>query len=175
MARRVAGFGFPATCASGARPRARPYSTAGGLNFLIAGSLAQGCLSTDPALPIEDAPSSPGPSCLRRSRIVGQGRESTYRAVARYRIALVAGQPRDREVCRIWRPAFRLSVLLTSACALLRSSPVRQDTIIGASTSCLRQGPYIQPGRNIATTLVVQAGNRNFTVAGALTLDLSTV
>lgn len=165
-------------------PRAY-VNTPVGLNFLIAGyAYSQGGLSTDPALPIEDAHLKihGGVFAYARSLDVW-GRAGKFDVIVPYArltgSALVAGQPRDRDVAGFADPRFRLSVLLYGAPALSLKefAGYRQDTIIGASIQVSAPGGQYDPSRavNIATNRWSFKPDIGISHAlGALTVELST-
>jgi hypothetical protein len=142
-------------------PRAY-VNTPVGLNFLIAGyAYSQGGLSTDPALPIEDAHLKIHGAVVAYARSLDVwGKAGKFDVIVPYAklsgTALVAGEPRDRECAGFGDPRFRLSVLLYGAPALSLKefASYRQDTIIGASFQVSAPGGQYDPSRavNLAPT-----------------------
>jgi hypothetical protein len=165
-------------------PRAY-VNTPVGLNFLIAGyAWSQGGLSTDPALPIQDAQLQIHGAVLAYARSLDVwGRAGKFDVIVPYAYlsgtALVAGEPRDRNVTGFGDPRFRFSVLLYGAPALSLKefAGYRQDTIIGASVQVSAPGGQYDPSRavNIATNRWSVKPEIGISKAlGALTLELST-
>ena len=156
-----------------------------GLNFLIAGyAYSQGGLSTDPALPIEDAKLQIHTAVLAYARSLDLwGKPGKFDVILPYSqlagSALVAGQPRDRNVSGFGDSRFRLSVLLYGApvLSLKEFAGYQQDTIIGASLQVSAPGGQYDPSRavNIATNRWSVKPEIGISKAwGAFTLDLST-
>ena len=165
-------------------PRAY-VNTPVGLNFLIAGyAYSEGGLSTDPALPVQDAQLQIHTAVLAyaRSLEIG-GKPGKFDVIVPYAhlsgTALVAGQPRDRIVSGFGDPRFRLSVLLYGApvLSLKELAGYQQDTIIGVSVQVSAPGGQYDPTRavNIATNRWSVKPEVGISKAlGALTLELST-
>ena len=165
-------------------PRAY-VNTPVGLNFLIAGyAYSQGGLSTDPALPLEDAHLKIHGAVFAYARSLDVwGRAGKFDVIVPYALlsgtALLAGQPRNREVAGFADPRFRLSVLLYGAPALSLKefAGYQQDTIIGASVQVSAPGGQYDPSRavNIATNRWSFKPDIGISQAlGALTVELST-
>ena len=156
-----------------------------GLNFLIAGyAYSQGGLSTDPALPIQDAQLQIHGAILAYARSLDVwGRAGKFDVIVPYAqlsgTALLAGQPRDRDVAGFGDPRFRFSVLLYGAPALSLKefAGYRQDTIIGASLQVSAPGGQYDPSRavNIATNRWSFKPEIGISKAlGSFTVELST-
>lgn len=135
----LAGLASPAH-AQDIEPRA--YSNAPvGVNFLIAGYVfTRGGLSTDPAVPITDAKLSTSNAVLAYAKALDfWGKSGKFDAIVPYTrlfgTANFQGEPVERAVTGLARPAFRLSVNLHGAPALrLREfAGWKQDLIVGAS------------------------------------------
>ena len=165
-------------------PRAY-VNTPVGLNFVVAGyAYSQGGLSTDPALPIQDAQLQIHGAVLAYARSLDVwGRAGKIDVIVPYAqlsgTALVAGQSRERDVSGFGDPRFRFSVLLYGAPALSLKefADYRQDTIIGASLQVSAPGGQYDPTRavNIATNRWSVKPEIGISKAlGALTLELST-
>ena len=115
-----------------------------GLNFLIAGyAYSQGGLSTDPALPIQDAELRIHGAVLAYVRSLDVwGNAGKFDVIVPYAelsgTALVAGAPLSRDVSGLGDPRFRFSVLLYGAPALSLKefADYQQDLIIGTSLRC---------------------------------------
>ena len=165
-------------------PRAY-VNTPVGLNFLIAGyAWSQGGLSTDPALPIHDAQLQIHSAVLAYARSLDVwGRSGKFDVIVPYAqlsgMALVAGEPRDRDVSGFGDPRFRFSVLFYGAPALSLKefAGYRQDTIVGASLQVSAPGGQYDPSRavNIATNRWSVKPEIGLSKAlGSLILELST-
>ncbi len=135
----LAGLASPAQ-AQDIEPRA--YSNAPvGVNFLIAGYVfTRGGLSTDPAVPVTDAKLNTSNAVLAYARALDLwGKSGKFDAIVPYTrlfgTANFQGEPVERAVTGLARPAFRLSVNLYGAPALrLREfAGWKQDLIVGAS------------------------------------------
>jgi len=182
----VLGFVLAAAGARAQDLEPRAYvNTPVGLNFLIAGyAYSEGGLSTDPALPIQDAQLQIHTAVLAYARSLDAwGRSGKFDVIVPYAqlsgTALVAGQPRDREVSGFGDQRFRFSVLLYGAPALSMKefAGYRQDTIVGASLQVSAPGGQYDPSRavNIATNRWSFKPEIGISKAlGALTLELST-
>ena len=188
MCQGIAVLGF-VLAAAGARAQdlePRAYgNTPVGLNFLIAGyAYSQGGLSTDPALPIQDAQLQIHSAILAYARSLDVwGRAGKFDVIVPYAqlsgMALLAGQPRDRDVAGFGDPRFRFSVLLYGAPALSLKefAGYRQDVIVGASLQVSAPGGQYDPTRavNIATNRWSVKPEIGISKAlGAITLELST-
>lgn len=130
----------PAAVAQELEPRA--YSNLPmGLNFLAVGyAHSQGGLSTDPSLPLTDAHLKIDTGLLAYVRGVDLwGNSGKFDVIVPYShlsgTALVAGQPRERDVSGLGDPRFRISVNFYGAPALSLSEypSYKQDLVIGAS------------------------------------------
>ena len=164
----------------------RAYSnTPVGLNFLIAGyAYSQGGLSTDPALPIQDAELRIHGAVLAYARSLDVwGNAGKFDVIVPYAqlsgTALVAGAPRSRDVSGFGDPRFRFSVLLYGAPALSLKefADYRQDLIVGTSLQVSAPGGQYDPARavNIATNRWSMRPEIGIAKAlGAFTLELST-
>jgi hypothetical protein len=112
-----------------------------GLNFLAAGYLhSQGGLSTDPALPLQDAHLKIDTGVFSYVRALDLGGYSgRFDVIAPYShlsgSALAAGQPVERDVSGFGDPRLRLSINFFGAPALSLSqySAYEQDLVAGAS------------------------------------------
>ena len=112
-----------------------------GLNFLILGyGYTQGDVSFDASVPIEDAKLTAHSGFLAYARALDVwGRAGKLDVVIPYAgvsgTALVAGQPREREVSGFADPRVRFSMLLYGGPALSPSeyAAYTQDLIVGAS------------------------------------------
>ena len=164
-------------------PRAY-VNTPVGLNFLVAGyAYSQGGLSTDPALPIQDAQLKIHGAVLAYARSLDiWGKAGKFDVIVPYAqlsgTASVAGEPRDRNDSGFGDPRFRFSVLLYGAPALSLKefAGYRQDTIIGASLQVSAPGGQYDPTRavNIATNRWSAKPEIGVSKAlGAFTLELS--
>jgi hypothetical protein len=165
-------------------PRAY-VNTPVGINFLVAGyAYSDGGLSTAASSPIKDAKLKIHTSVLAYARSLDVwGKSGKFDVIMPYSdlsgSALVAGQPRERNISGLHDPRFRLSVNLYGAPALSLKEFVnyRQDLIIGAGVQV--SVPIGQYDRN---KLVNLGANRWFVKPdigiskawGALTLELST-
>lgn len=151
-------FLLAATSAQAQDLEPRTYSnTPVGLNFLIVGyAHSEGGLSTDPALPIDDAKLRIDTVVLAYAQSLDWwGKPGKFDVVAPYSdlsgTALVAGQPLTRDVDGFGDPRFRLSVILHGAPALSLKefAGYKQDTIIGASVQVSVPVGQYDPGRAI--------------------------
>jgi hypothetical protein len=131
-----------APAAHGQELEPRAYSNLPmGLNFLAAGyAHSQGGLSTDPSLPLADAHLKIDTGVVAYVRGVDLwGNSGKVDVIVPYShlsgTALVAGQPRERDVSGAGDPRFRLSINFYGAPALtLPQYPAyKQDLVIGAS------------------------------------------
>lgn len=172
------------TRAQDLEPRAY-VNTPVGLNFLIAGyTYSQGGLSTDPTLPIQDAQLQIHGAVLAYARSLDVwGRAGKFDVIVPYALlsgtALVAGEPRGRDVSGFGDPRFRFSVLLYGAPALTLKefAGYQQDVIVGASVQLSAPGGQYDATRavNIATnrwSVKPEIGISK--TLGALTVELST-
>jgi hypothetical protein len=126
--------------AQDAEPRAYT-NTPVGLNFLIGGYVySEGKIAFDPSLPIADAKfhMHTGALAYVRSLDVG-GMSAKFDVIlpysSFYAAALVAGQPRERDVSGFGDPRFRFSINLFGAPALSvqEFANYQQDLIVGIS------------------------------------------
>lgn len=163
----------------------RTYSNAPvGLNFLIVGyAHSEGGLSTDPALPIEDAELRLDTGILAYAQSLDWwGKPGKFDVVTAYSdlsgSALVAGEPITRAVDGFSDPRFRLSVILYGAPALSLQefAGYKQDTLIGASVQVSVPVGQYDPSR------AVNLGTNRWSVKpevgvskalGSLTLELT--
>lgn len=164
----------------------RAYSNAPvGLNFLIAGyTYSEGGLSTDPALPVQDAKLQIHSIFLAYARSLDVwGKSGKFDVILPYSqlsgTALVAGAPQDRDVGGFGDPRFRFSANLYGAPALSLKefAGYRQDTIIGTSFQVTAPGGQYDPSRavNIATNRWSFKPDIGISKAlGSVTLEVST-
>jgi hypothetical protein len=156
-----------------------------GLNFLIAGYVySEGGLSVDPALPVQGAELKIHSSAFAYARSLDVwGKPAKFDVIVPYSrlsgTALVAGQPRDRQVSGFGDPRFRFSVLLYGAptLSLKEFAGYQQDTIIGVSVQVSAPGGQYDPTRavNIATNRWSVKPEIGISKAlGAFILELST-
>jgi len=164
----------------------RLYSSAPvGLNFLVtAYGYSEGGLSTDPSLPIRDAQLNIHTGALGFGRTLDLwGKSGRFDVILPYSYlsgtALVAGEPKEREVNGFGDPRFRLSVNLYGAPAL--SIPAfagfKQDLVIGASIQVSAPSGQYDPSRlvNLGTNRWSVKPDLGFSKSfGAFTLDLTT-
>jgi hypothetical protein len=156
-----------------------------GINFLLAGYVySDGGLSTSGSSPIKDAQLQMNTFILAYARSLDiWGKSAKFDFILPYSqlsgTAMVAGQPREREVSGLNDPRFRFSVNFYGAPALSvqEFSKYKQDLIIGASVQI--SAPLGQYDRN----KLVNLGNNRWFVKpdlgiskawGPLTLELST-
>jgi len=120
----------------------RSYTNAPvGLNFLIAGYLhSQGKIAFDPDLPIADAKFHANTGVLAYVRSLDvAGKSAKFDVILPYSSfsahALVAGQPRSRDMSGLGDPRFRFSINLFGAPALSvkEFADYKQDLIVGVS------------------------------------------
>jgi outer membrane putative beta-barrel porin/alpha-amylase len=112
-----------------------------GVDFLVVGfAYTEGAVSTDPALPIEDAHLAQSTSLLAWSRSFGlRGRLAKVDVIAPYAwlsgSARVAGQPIERDVSGLGDPRLRLTWIFHGAPALASKDwrPRPEDFVAGAS------------------------------------------
>ena len=112
-----------------------------GLNFLATGyAHSQGGLSTDPSLPLTDAHLKVDTAVVAYVRGINfWGSSGKVDIIAPYShlsgTALVAGQPRERDVSGASDPRFRLAVNVYGAPALTLGEyrAYKQDLVVGAS------------------------------------------
>lgn len=163
----------------------RTYSNAPvGLNFFIVGfAHSEGGLSTDPALPIEDAKLRIDTGVLAYAQSLDlSGKPGKFDVVAPYSdlsgSALVAGDLVTRAVDGFGDPRFRLSVILYGAPALSLQefAGYKQDTLIGASVQVSVPVGQYDPSRavNLGTnrwSLKPEVGLSK--TLGPLTLELT--
>ncbi len=165
-------------------PRAY-VNTPVGINFLLAGySYSDGGLSTEASSPIKDAQVKMHTGILAYARSLDVwGKSGKFDMILPYSdlsgTAMVAGQPRERNVSGLNDPRFRFSVNLYGAPALSLEefTDYHQDLIIGASVQAsLPLGQY--DGEKL-----INLGNNRWFVKpdigiskawGALTIELST-
>jgi hypothetical protein len=133
-------FAVSGVCAQELEPRAYG-NTPTGLHFLIVGyGYAEGGLATDPSVPLENANlRTHGPVFAYARSLDLWGRSGKFDVVLPYAwisgTALVAGEPRERNVAGFGDPRLRFSVNLYGAPALSLQefARYRQDLIVGAS------------------------------------------
>ena len=182
---RVAAFSFAVTDAQAAELEPRAYAnTPVGINFLIAGyAYSEGGLSTPAASPIKDARLHINTEVLAYVRTLDVwGQPGKFDVILPYSqlsgSALVAGQPRERQISGLHDPRFRFSVNFYGAPALSMKefASYRQDTLIGMSVQM--SAPV---GQYDASKLVNLGTHRWFIkpdigiskALGALTLEFS--
>lgn len=151
------GAGFaPAARAQELEPRA--YSNLPmGLNFLATGyAHSQGGLSIDPSLPLDDAHLKIDTGVVAYVRGMNLlGNSGKFDVIVPYShlsgTALVAGQPRERDISGLGDPRFRLSVNFYGAPALtLREYPAyKPDLVVGASVQVTPPWGQYDPSRAI--------------------------
>jgi hypothetical protein len=121
---------------------ARAYSAAPvGLKFFVAGyAYSQGGLSTDPAVPIQDAKLRVHTTVFAYAQVLDLwGKTGKFDVILPYSdlagSALVVGQPRERNVAGFNDPRFRLSVNFLGAPALSMKefASHKSDLVAGAS------------------------------------------
>jgi hypothetical protein len=156
-----------------------------GINFLLAGyAYSDGGLSTDGSSPIKDAKLRMNTGVLAYARTLDVwGKSGKFDIILPYSqlsgSAMVAGQPRERNVSGLNDPRFRFSVNFYGAPALSLEEFVnyKQDLIIGASVQV--SAPLGQYDKD----KLVNLGNNRWFVKpdigiskawGALTVELST-
>ena len=161
----LGGVFAPAAPAQELEPRA--YSNLPmGLNFLAAGyAHSQGGLSTDPSLPLTDAHLRIDTGVVAYVRGIDLwGNSGKFDVIVPYShlsgTALVAGQPRERDISGPGDPRFRLSVNFYGAPALtLAEYPAyKQDLVIGASVQVTPPWGQYDPGK------VVNLGTNRWSV-----------
>jgi hypothetical protein len=156
-----------------------------GLNFLIAGySYSEGGLSTNPALPLEDAELRVNTAFLAYAYALDVwGKSGKVDAVLPYTnlsgTASFAGETVERDVTGFGDPRFRFSVLLFGAPALSLKdfASFHQDTIIGVSLQVSAPVGQYDSSRavNIGTNRWAVKPEIGMSKAlGPLTLELST-
>ena len=165
-------------------PRAY-VNTPVGTNFLLAGYVyTDGGLSTSGSSAIKDAHLKVHTGVLAYARALDVwGKSGKFDVIVPYSHlsgnAMVAGQPRERDVSGLNDPLFRLSVIFYGAPALSLQefAKYKQDLIVGASVQV--SAPVGQYDRN----KLVNLGNNRWFVKpdigiskawGAFTLELST-
>ena len=165
-------------------PRAY-VNTPVGINFLVMGyAYSDGGLSTAGSLPIKDAKLKIHTSVLAYARSLDVwGKSGKFDVIVPYSdlsgSALVAGQPRERNISGLHDPRFRLSVNFYGAPALSMQefAHYHQDLIIGASVQV--SAPLGQYDKQ----KLVNLGNNRWFVKpdvgiskawGAFTLEVST-
>lgn len=127
-------------CAAELEPRAY-VNTPPGLNFLVTSyAYSEGGLSTDPSVPIMDAQLRIHTEVLAYARTLDVwGKPGKFDVIAPYSqlsgTALVAGQPRERDVTGLNDPRFRFSVNFYGAplLSMQEFASYRPDLLIGAS------------------------------------------
>ena len=156
-----------------------------GINFLLAGyAYSDGGLSTAGSSPIKDAQLTMNTEVLAYARTLDVwGKSGKFDVILPYSqlsgSAMVAGQPRERNVSGFNDPLFRFSVNFYGAPALSLQefANYQQDVIIGASVQV--SAPLGQYDKD----KLVNLGNNRWFVKpdigiskawGALTLELST-
>ena len=128
-----------------------------GLNFLATGyAHSQGGLSTDPSLPLTDAHLKIDTGVVAYVRGIDLwGNSGKFDVIVPYShlsgTALVAGQPRDRDISGAGDPRFRLSVNFHGAPALTLNEyrDYKQDLVVGASVQVTPPWGQYDPGRVI--------------------------
>jgi len=126
-----------------------------GLNFLAAGyAHSQGGLSTDPSLPLTDAHLKIDTGVVAYVRGIDLwGNSGKFDVIVPYShlsgTALVAGQPRERDISGTSDPRIRLSVNFYGAPALTLSQyrDYQQDLVIGASVQVTPPWGQYDPSR----------------------------
>ena len=177
---------FVATQANAGEIEPRSYvNTPVGINFLLAGySYSDGGLSTAASSPIKDAQLKMNTGILAYARTLDVwGKSGKFDVILPYSqlsgSAMVAGQPREREVSGLNDPRFRFSVNFYGAPALSLQdfANYQQDLLIGASVQV--SAPLGQYDKD----KLVNLGNNRWFVKpdigiskawGALTIELST-
>jgi len=156
-----------------------------GINFLLAGyAYSDGGLSTEGSSPIKDAQLKMHTGLLAYTRTLDVwGKSGKFDVILGYSqlsgTAMVAGQPRERNVSGLNDPRFRFSVNFygSPALSLQEFASYRQDLIIGASVQV--SAPLGQYDRD----KLVNLGNNRWFVKpdigiskawGAFELELST-
>lgn len=128
-----------------------------GLNFLASGyAHSQGGLSTDPSLPLTDAHLKIDTGVVAYVRAIDiAGNSGKFDVIVPYShlsgTALVAGQPRDRDISGAGDPRIRLSVNFYGAPALTLSEypAFRPDLVIGASVQVTPPWGQYDPSRAV--------------------------
>ncbi len=128
-----------------------------GLNFLATGyAHSQGGLSTDPSLPLTDAHLKIDTGVVAYVRGIDLwGNSGKFDVIVPYShlsgTALVAGQPRERDISGAGDPRFRLSVNFYGAPALtLREYPAyKPDLVVGASVQVTPPWGQYDPSRAV--------------------------
>jgi hypothetical protein len=177
---------FMATQAHAGEIEPRAYvNTPVGINFLLAGyAFSDGGLSTSGASPIKDAQLRMHTEIFAYARTLDVwGKSGKFDVILPYAqlsgSAMVAGQPRERDVSGLNDPRFRFSVNFYGAPALSLEefANYRQDLIIGASVQ------VSAPVGQYEKDKLVNLGNNRWFVKpdigiskawGGLTLELST-
>ena len=177
---------FVATPTHAGEIEPRSYvNTPVGINFLLAGySYSDGGLSTAASSPIKDAQLKMNTGILAYARTLDVwGKSGKFDVILPYSqlsgSAMVAGQPREREVSGLNDPRFRFSVNFYGAPALSLQdfANYQQDLLIGASVQV--SAPLGQYDKD----KLVNLGNNRWFVKpdigiskawGALTIELST-
>jgi hypothetical protein len=182
----VIAFLFVAAQAQAGEIEPRAYvNTPVGINFLLAGyAYSDGGLSTAGSSPIKDAKLQMNTGLLAYARTLDVwGKSGKFDVILPYSqlsgSAMVAGQPRERNVSGLNDPRFRFSVNLYGAPALSLQefANYQQDVIIGASVQV--SAPLGQYDKD----KLVNLGNNRWFVKpdigiskawGAFTIELST-
>jgi len=163
----------------------RAYANApAGMNFLIAGYVrSEGGLSTDPALPIQDAHLNINTGVLAYARSLDVwGKSGKFDVIMPFSdlsgTALVNGQPAERNISGLNDPRFRFSVNFIGAPALSKQefAGYQQDLIVGASVQVSAPLGQYDPSRlvNIGTNRWFIKPDIGISKAvGAFTLELS--
>jgi hypothetical protein len=146
-------------------PRAYSNSPVG-LNFLVAGyAYSQGGLSTEPAVPIQDARLEIHGVVLAYARALDLwGKSGKFDVIVPYAdlsgTALVAGVQRERNVSGFGDPRLRLSVNLYGAPALppAQFAGYQRDLVIGASVQ------VSAPGNQYDSSRLVNIGTNRWSV-----------
>jgi hypothetical protein len=177
---------FIATQAHAGEIEPRAYvNTPVGINFLLAGYVySDGGLSTSGSSPIKDAKLNQHTEVLAYARSLDVwGKSGKFDVILAYSelsgTAMVAGQPRERNVSGLYDPRFRFSVNFYGAPALSvqEFANYQQDLIIGASVQV--SAPFGQYDND----KLVNLGNNRWFIKpdigiskawGGLSLELST-
>ncbi|KPK48130.1 MAG: hypothetical protein AMJ84_00535 [Acidithiobacillales bacterium SM23_46] len=165
-------------------PRAYSNSPVG-LNFFIAGyAYSKGGFSTDPSIPMEDAQLKTHTGVLAYARSLDLwGMSGKFDMILPYSrlsgTALLAGEPKERDVSGFSDPKFRLSVNFYGAPALSMQefAAYQQDLVVGASVQVSAPGGQYDSSKavNLATNRWSLKPDIGFSKSfGSLTLDLTT-
>jgi hypothetical protein len=165
-------------------PRAYSNSPVG-LNFFVAGyAYSKGGFSTDPSIPMEDAQLKIHTGVFAYARSLDLwGMSGKFDMILPYSrlsgSALVAGEPKERDVSGFSDPKFRLSVNFYGAPALSMQefAAYQQELVVGASVQVSAPGGQYDSSRavNLATNRWSLKPDIGFSKSfGSLTLDLTT-